>query len=161
MAVFRTEALAASIEAIVMHDKADDSLEAALRLAAQKYGGKVGITGSGEFRERAARQAVRLGIKVTDADLQAVVVDEQAKRQSSQFNGKEYQKARPDSEMRRRGFGAVEHSLGAGITADIPTESVGKPLAASDNSMNEKSSAGLPKKQARQPTKRKDIDRGR
>ncbi len=36
---------------IVMHDKGADSLEAALRLAAKKYGGKVDITGSSEFRE--------------------------------------------------------------------------------------------------------------
>ena len=62
---------------IVLHDKSDDSLEAALRMAAQKYGGKVDITGSAEFRERAARHAVRLGIEVVDADLQAVVQDEQ------------------------------------------------------------------------------------
>ena len=68
---------------IVMHDKGDDSLEAALRMAAQ-YGGKVNITGSSEFRERAARQAVRLGIEVMDADLQAVVQDEQRRRQPSQ-----------------------------------------------------------------------------
>ncbi len=81
---------------IVMHDKADDSLEAALRLAAQKYGGKVDITGSSEFRERAARQAVRLGITVTNEDLRAVVADEQTKRQSNQFNGKDYQNARPE-----------------------------------------------------------------
>jgi hypothetical protein len=81
---------------IVMHDKANDSLEAALRLAAQKYGGKVDITGSSEFRERAARQAVRLGITVTNEDLRAVVADEQTKWQSSQFNGKDYQNARPE-----------------------------------------------------------------
>jgi hypothetical protein len=68
---------------IVMHDKGDDSLEAALRMAAKKYGGKVDITGSSAFRERAARQAVRLGIEVMDADLQAVVQDEQARSQPS------------------------------------------------------------------------------
>ena len=64
---------------IVMHDKADDSLEAALRIAAQKYGGKVDITGSSEFRERAAREAVRLGIEVANADLQQIVIDAQRK----------------------------------------------------------------------------------
>ena len=85
---------------IVMHDKSADSLEAALRLAAQKYGGKVDITGSSEFRERAARQAVRLGIKVTNADLQAVVADEQAKQR--QFNHKENQNGRPDYERADR-----------------------------------------------------------
>jgi len=67
---------------IVMHDKSGESLEAALRMAAQKFGGKVDITGSAEFRERAARQAVRLGIEVTDADLQHVVADERARMQN-------------------------------------------------------------------------------
>jgi hypothetical protein len=67
---------------IVMHDKGDDSLEAALRIAAQKYGGKVAITGSSAFRERAARQAVRLGITVTNDDLQVLVADAQGKLQA-------------------------------------------------------------------------------
>ncbi|WP_366526009.1 TraI/MobA(P) family conjugative relaxase [Ferrovum sp.] len=65
---------------IVMHDKGDDSLEAALRIAAQKYGGKVDITGSSEFRERAAREAARLNIHVLNNDLQAIVQDEIGKR---------------------------------------------------------------------------------
>lgn len=69
---------------IVMHDKADDSLEAALRIAAQKYGGKVDITGSSEFRERAVREAVRLGIVVTSADLQPIVADELQSQQERQ-----------------------------------------------------------------------------
>ncbi|MHB1691116.1 MAG: LPD7 domain-containing protein [Thiomonas sp.] len=68
---------------LVMHDKSADSLEAALRIAAQKFGGTVDITGSSEFRERAARQAVRLGIEVANADLAAVVADEQAKVQQT------------------------------------------------------------------------------
>jgi hypothetical protein len=68
---------------IVMHDKADDSLEAALRIAAQKYGGKVAITGSSAFRERAARQAVRLGITVSDADLQDLVQEEQRRMEAA------------------------------------------------------------------------------
>ncbi|MGE0072402.1 MAG: LPD7 domain-containing protein [Thiomonas sp.] len=68
---------------IVMHDKSDESLEAALRMAAQKFGGKVDITGSAEFRERAARQAVRLGIEVVDADLQQVVADERVRMQQA------------------------------------------------------------------------------
>jgi len=60
---------------IVLHDKADATLEAALRIAAQKYGGQVEITGSSAFRERAARQAVRLGLAVSNPDLQAIVRD--------------------------------------------------------------------------------------
>lgn len=67
---------------IVMHDKSDESLEAALRMAAQKFGGKVDITGSAEFRERAARMAARLGIEVADADLQHIVADERARMQN-------------------------------------------------------------------------------
>ncbi|CQR45062.1 Relaxase/Mobilisation nuclease (fragment) [Thiomonas sp. CB3] len=83
---------------IVMHDKSDDSLEAALRMASQKYGGKVDITGSSEFRERAARQAVRLGIEVVDADLQAIVQDEQQRRQRPpQLSPTAVEKSAPDA----------------------------------------------------------------
>ncbi|HMK85872.1 MAG TPA: LPD7 domain-containing protein, partial [Steroidobacteraceae bacterium] len=61
---------------IVMSNKSQDVLEAALRVAAQKFGGRIEITGSEEFKERAARMATRLGIVVENADLQAVVVEE-------------------------------------------------------------------------------------
>lgn len=60
---------------IEMHDRADASVEAALRIAAQKYGA-VDITGSAAFREQAARQAARLGIQVRDKDLQKVWQEE-------------------------------------------------------------------------------------
>ncbi|MBU2765727.1 hypothetical protein HAP94_05850, partial [Acidithiobacillus ferrivorans] len=56
---------------IDVHDKAESTVEAALRIAAQKYGA-VDITGSAAFREQAARQAARLGIQVRDTDLQKV-----------------------------------------------------------------------------------------
>ena len=59
-------------------------MEAALRIAAQKFGGRVEITGSAAFRERATRQAVRLGIRVVDADLAAIVADEQASMRADQ-----------------------------------------------------------------------------
>ncbi len=62
---------------IVVHDKGDGSLESALRLAAQKYGGEVKLTGSAEFREEAARMAARLGIRVADEDLKQVHEHEQ------------------------------------------------------------------------------------
>ncbi len=81
---------------IVMHDKTDDSLEAALRLAAQKYAGTVDITGSSEFRTRAARAAARLGITVSNEDLSAVVADEQAKYQSARLTRKELHNERAD-----------------------------------------------------------------
>jgi hypothetical protein len=61
---------------ILMRDKGDASLEAALRVAAQKYGGRVQLTGSEPFRERAARMATRLGIVVENAELQAIVGQE-------------------------------------------------------------------------------------
>lgn len=64
---------------IDVHEHTDEQLEAALRLAAQKYGGKIDITGSGAFRERAARMAAHLGIEVLDGDLAQVVADEQEK----------------------------------------------------------------------------------
>ena len=116
---------------IVMHDKAADSLEAALRLAAQKYGGRVDITGSSEFRECAARQAVRFGITVVNDDLKAVVADEQAKRQQTQFNGKDYQNERPDYERtdrnrirQRQRTAAVYQSGLADAGAEAPPESL-------------------------------------
>ena len=56
---------------IDVHDRAESTVEAALRIAAQKYGA-VDITGSSAFREQAARAAARLGIQVRDADLQKV-----------------------------------------------------------------------------------------
>lgn len=57
---------------IEVHDQADTTLDAALRVAAQKFGGRVEITGSADFRERAARTAARLGIGVRDPDLQLI-----------------------------------------------------------------------------------------
>ena len=68
---------------IEMRDRSAESLEAALRIAAQKYGGAITITGSGAFRERAAREAARLRIRVIDADLQAVVRSEREQQQPS------------------------------------------------------------------------------
>ena len=73
---------------IMMHDKGADSLEAALRIAAQKYGGKVDITGSSEFRERATRQATRLGIQVLNGDLQGIVQNEVVKNKSRNEHGR-------------------------------------------------------------------------
>jgi MobA/VirD2-like, nuclease domain/Large polyvalent protein-associated domain 7/TraI-like middle domain len=61
---------------IVMRDRSDASLEAALRVAAQKYAGHVQVTGCEPFRERAARMATRLGIAVENAELQTIVSEE-------------------------------------------------------------------------------------
>ena len=51
----------------------------ALRIAAQKFGDAVSITGSAEFRERLARLATREGIRVADADLARIVEDERSR----------------------------------------------------------------------------------
>ncbi|MBU2856806.1 relaxase/mobilization nuclease domain-containing protein [Acidithiobacillus ferrooxidans] len=56
---------------IDVHDRSESTVEAALRIAAQKYGA-VDITGSAAFREQTARAAARLGIQVRDTDLQKV-----------------------------------------------------------------------------------------
>ena len=64
---------------IEMHDHAADTLEAALRIAAEKYAGRVSILGSCEFRERAARLAARIGVRVTDEDLRSIVTDERSR----------------------------------------------------------------------------------
>ncbi len=82
---------------IMMHDNGVDSLEAALRIAAQKYGGKVDITGSSEFRDRAARQATRLGIQVLNEDLQGIVQNEVAENRRRNEPKQEH-------DMRGKGF---------------------------------------------------------
>ncbi len=61
---------------IVMRDKSDTSLEAALRVAAQKYAGRIRVMGTEPFRERTARMATRLGIAVENAELQSIIHDE-------------------------------------------------------------------------------------
>jgi hypothetical protein len=67
---------------IVVHDLHEDTLEAALRVAGAKYNNSITMTGTAQFRERAARRAIRLGIDVLDPDLQQVVQDEREKVQS-------------------------------------------------------------------------------
>ena len=72
---------------IDVHDVRDqDGLTAALQLAAQKWPRGITLTGSAEFRERAARQAVRLGIRIADPDLARVIAEEQALQRSSRGN---------------------------------------------------------------------------
>ena len=74
---------------IEIHDVRDqDGLTAALQLAAQKWPRGITLSGSAEFRERAARQAARLGIRIADSDLAQVVADERSLLQSTQRNGR-------------------------------------------------------------------------
>ena len=67
---------------IDMLSKEDAALEAALRIASEKYGGQVLLTGSAEFQERAARIASRLGIRVTNLGLAGVVREERERMRS-------------------------------------------------------------------------------
>ena len=64
---------------IVVKNFHEDTLEAALRIAAAKYTNEITITGTTQFREQAARMAVHLGIGVKDEDLQQVIEDEREK----------------------------------------------------------------------------------
>ena len=61
---------------IEVHIKTGAGLDAALKVAAQKYGGRITLTGSSAFREQAARAATRLGITVLDKDLTSIVANE-------------------------------------------------------------------------------------
>ena len=56
-----------------MHQINANTISQGLLLASQKFGGEVYITGDADFRERGARQAVRMGIRVADQDLLEVV----------------------------------------------------------------------------------------
>ncbi len=65
---------------LVQHDEGAEI--GALKIAAARFGAAVSLTGSGEFRERMARQATREGIRVVDADLARIVTDEQTRMAS-------------------------------------------------------------------------------
>ena len=72
---------------IEVHDCRDpDGLTAALQLAAQKWPEGITLTGSVEFRKRAARQAARLGIRVANPDLAQVIDEERALQRSMRRN---------------------------------------------------------------------------
>ena len=133
---------------IVMQDKADDTLEAALRMAAQKFGGKVDITGSSEFRERAARQAVRLGIKVANVDLQAIVADEQARMHQQRAPARATKESRDTDQTQER-----KHSEPGSLekTSDLSPELVDKPTPQSPRPASRRHSAESPEKQATAP----------
>jgi hypothetical protein len=72
---------------IGVHDGRDqDGLTAALQLAAQKWPRGITVTGSADFRERAARQAARLRIRVVDPDLAHAIAEERALPRSVRHN---------------------------------------------------------------------------
>ncbi len=70
------EVLHVSRSRIEVLDHSRDVERVALRIAAQKFGDAVSITGSGAFCERMARLATREGIEVANADLAQLVEDE-------------------------------------------------------------------------------------
>ena len=87
---------------IDMLSKEDAALEAALRIASEKYGGRVLLTGSAEFQERAARMATRLGIRVTNSDLQGIVRDAQQQPYDHRALAAASQRVREERERERR-----------------------------------------------------------
>jgi hypothetical protein len=139
---------------IVMHDNAADSLEAALRIASQKYGGQVDITGSSEFRERAARQAVRLGIAVTNADLQAIVADEQAQMQQQRAPTRATKESRDTIQTRERKHAELRPSE---KTSDISPELGGNPAPAPTQAAPALERDAMPKIQALRDTPREQA----
>jgi hypothetical protein len=60
-----------------MWRKKDDAqaMRAGLLLASQKYGGEIFVTGSLTFRELAAKEALRMGIKVKNPELAFLVAE--------------------------------------------------------------------------------------
>ena len=58
---------------IDVHQDDADTIRQGLLLASQKFGGELFITGDADFRERAAREATRMGIQVADHDLKETV----------------------------------------------------------------------------------------
>jgi hypothetical protein len=84
---------------IEIHERTTASVEAALRIAAQKYGA-VGITGSAAFREQAARQAARLGIQVRDKDLQQLWQEERVAKRSTHRQERARRPLRQEHEVR-------------------------------------------------------------
>ena len=87
---------------IDMLSKEDAALEAALRIASEKYGGRVLLTGSAEFQERAARMATRLGIRVTNSDLQGIRRDAQQQPYDHRAWATASQRAREEREREHR-----------------------------------------------------------
>ena len=91
---------------IDMVAKDEAALEAALRLASEKYGGQVLLTGSVEFQGRAARMATRLGIRVTNSDLQGIVREAQQTAWDHRAWATASQRVREEREGRERAASA-------------------------------------------------------
>ncbi len=112
---------------IDMVSKDEAALEAALRIASEKYGGQVLLTGSDEFQDRAARMATRLGIRVTNPDLAGVVREAQQAQQPYDYRAwaaaservrEERERERREDDARERQ--AAEERLRAGAVSPPP-----------------------------------------
>lgn len=66
----RREAFRDTGDRVRMHDTSNDSLDAALKIAREKWGTKITVQGSVEFKERALERAVGLGLHVANTELQ-------------------------------------------------------------------------------------------
>ena len=54
---------------IVVLEHSDETIRAAMRLAAERWGGEITINGSAAFKERAMRIAVEYGVRVRNPGL--------------------------------------------------------------------------------------------
>ncbi len=86
--ILRREVIRDEGSRIVVRQQSDETIAAALRLAAERWGGEVTINGSAAFKDRALHIAAELGIRVRNSELQ----DRQ----------REYVERRGDSERRER-----------------------------------------------------------
>jgi len=68
--VLRREVIRDEGSRIVVRQQSDETIAAALRLAAERWGGEVTINGGAAFKQRALEIAVELGIQVRNAELQ-------------------------------------------------------------------------------------------
>jgi hypothetical protein len=116
---------------IDVHNRDAVTMEAALRVAAQKYGGQVELTGTAAFREEAARIAARLGIGVLDEDLKEVwgqerAVMEQERTQrgggcdqdgepSRHQEGGQSPETGPEAKSSQSNRGEEDHAVGGGV----------------------------------------------
>ncbi|MHB1869646.1 MAG: LPD7 domain-containing protein [Steroidobacteraceae bacterium] len=108
-----------------VHETSDQEIEAALRIAAQKFDLEAGLdlTGNEEFRTRAAEIAGRLGYKVQNPDLQAAWQAGSAKAteviSAADITGQAAVLARV-AEADKAGAGAAEAGIGRAQDADAP-----------------------------------------
>jgi hypothetical protein len=91
---------------IVVKDRSTETLDSALKIASEKYGGRVDLSGSMEFKEQAARAATRLGIVVNNKELAGIVQQERVKMESLRVGTiKPKEILMPSKRGRERDFG--------------------------------------------------------